>query len=243
MNAILVIDDKRSILESLDMFLTEKGLQVLKAPSGTEGMAIYNRHRPDVVILDLRLPDADGIDLLERIQARENPAKVIIITVFQDMETTIRATKLGAYDYLHKPLDMDKVEQAVDRILYSLKIDQETSLKGATDQSPGADVIVGRSDQMCNIFKTIGLLSQNRAPVLIQGETGTGKELIARVIHRNSLFSATRDSVTGMTLDEKDILSLSNQVSYLLSLSTRNGSSVFFANIAVTCFQYCMLCR
>jgi two-component system response regulator AtoC len=189
MDTILIIDDKLSILESLDMFLTEKGHRVFKAATGTQGMELYHRHDPDVVILDIRLPDANGIVLLERIQALENPAKVIMITAFQDMETTIQAMKLGAYDYIHKPLDVDKVEQAVDRALYTLKIDREAPLIAEVTQPPNAEVIIGKSDHMRSIFKTIGLLSQNRAPVLIQGETGTGKELIARVIHRNSLFA------------------------------------------------------
>jgi DNA-binding NtrC family response regulator len=189
MNTILIIDDKHSILESLDMFLTEKGHRVLKAATAGEGLVLYERHRPEVVILDIRLPDANGIDVLAQIQTHENPAKVIMMTAFQDMETTIQAMKLGAYDYIHKPLDVDKVEQAVDRALYTLKIDQEAPLIAEVTQPPNSEVIIGKSDQMRKIFKTIGLLSQNRAPVLIQGETGTGKELIARVIHRNSLFA------------------------------------------------------
>jgi two-component system, NtrC family, response regulator AtoC len=189
MDKILIIDDKHSILESLEMFFAEKGYRVYKADTGATGMALFNRHEPDVVILDIRLPDTHGIALLEQIQALEKPAKVIMITAFQDMETTIAAMKLGAYDYIHKPLDVDKVEQAVERALYTLKIDRETPLPAEITQPPNPEVIIGKSDQMRHIFKTIGLLSQNRAPVLIQGETGTGKELIARVIHRNSLFA------------------------------------------------------
>jgi DNA-binding NtrC family response regulator len=189
MHKILIVDDKHAILESLDMFFVEKGYQVYTADCGATGMALYHRHEPDVVILDIRLPDTHGISLLEQIQALEKPAKVIMITAFQDMETTIQAMKLGAYDYIHKPLDVDKVERAVERAVYTLKIDRETPLVNKITQPPNPEVIIGKSDQMRNIFKTIGLLSQNRAPVLIQGETGTGKELIARVIHRNSLFA------------------------------------------------------
>ena len=188
MSNILVIDDEHSILETLEMFLTEKGHTVHKADSGTTGLDLYDRHAPDVVILDIRLPDLDGFELLCSIQTRENPAKVIMITAFQDMETTIRAMKLGAYDYIHKPLDADKVEKAVTRALHTLKVDRETPLFRELTQPPNPEVIIGRSDPMRKIFKMIGLLSQNRAPVLIQGQTGTGKELTARVIHRNSLF-------------------------------------------------------
>ncbi len=189
MDKILIIDDKHAILESLEMFFAEKGYRVYTADCGATGMALYTRHEPDVVILDIRLPDTHGIALLEKIQALKKPTKVIMITAFQDMETTIAAMKLGAYDYIHKPLDVDKVELAVERALYTLKIDRETPQVAEITQPPNPEVIIGKSDRMRNIFKTIGLLSQNRAPVLIQGETGTGKELIARVIHRNSLFA------------------------------------------------------
>lgn len=189
MDKILIIDDKHSILESLEMFFAEKGCRVFKADCGAAGLALFNRYEPDVVILDIRLPDTHGITVLEQIQALDKPVKVIMMTAFQDMETTIQAMKLGAYDYLHKPLDVDKVEQAVERALYTLKIDREAPLVAEISQPPNPEVIIGKSDQMRTIFKTIGLLSQNRAPVLIQGETGTGKELIARVIHRNSLFA------------------------------------------------------
>jgi two-component system response regulator AtoC len=189
MDKILIIDDKHSILESLDMFFAEKGYRVFTADCGATGLARCRRHEPDVVILDIRLPDTHGITVLEQIQALDKPVKVIMMTAFQDMETTIQAMKLGAYDYLHKPLDVDKVELAVERALYTLKIDREAPLVAEITQPPNPEVIIGKSDQMRTIFKTIGLLSQNRAPVLIQGETGTGKELIARVIHRNSLFA------------------------------------------------------
>ncbi len=188
MSKILVIDDEHSILETLEMFFSEKGHNVFKADTGKKGFQLYRRYKPDVVILDIRLPDYNGLDLLKRIQANESASKVIMITSFQDMETTIESMKLGAYDYIHKPLDADKVEKAVNRALHILEIDRETTLLGEMTKPPNPEVIIGRSDKMRNTFKMIGLLCQNRAPVLIQGETGTGKELIARVIHRNSLF-------------------------------------------------------
>ena len=164
MAKILIIDDKHAILESLEMFFAKRGFQVYTADCGAAGMALYTRHAPDVVILDIRLPDTHGISLLEQIQALEQPAKVIMITAFQDMETTIQAMKLGAYDYIHKPLDVDKIEQAVERALYTLKIDRETPQAAEMTQPPNPEVIIGKSDRMGHIFKTIGLLSQNRAP-------------------------------------------------------------------------------
>ncbi len=187
MTKILVVDDEVSIQETLEMFLVEKGHEVFKAGNGLEAMSLFNRHAPDVVILDIRLPDTSGLDLLSKMQKQGIPSKVIMITAFHDMETTIQAMKRGAYDYVHKPLDAEEMERTINRALCVLAVDRETP-PPEKGESPNADVIIGKSKQMRGIFKMIGLLSQNRATVLIQGETGTGKELIARVIHRNSLY-------------------------------------------------------
>jgi two-component system response regulator AtoC len=188
MAKILIVDDEPSILESLDMFLSEKGHEILQARTGSAGLELCRRHEPEVAVLDIRLPDLSGLDVLGRMRREGAPAKVIMITAFQDMETTIRAMKEGAYDYIHKPLDIDELEKAVDRALRIIEVDRQSPLPGGTAYSGGHDVIIGKSERMREIFKMIGLLCQNRATVLIQGETGTGKELVARVIHRNSPY-------------------------------------------------------
>lgn len=185
---ILVVDDEVSILETLDMYLTEKGIQVFKAETGEEGFALYCENKPDIVILDIQLPDLNGLDLLARICAEGYLTKVIMITAFHDMETTIEAMKQGAFDYIHKPLDADVVDEVISRALNILSAERETPFLPEKTKTPHEDVIIGSSDEMRKIFKTIGLLCQNRATVLIQGETGTGKELIARSIHRNSFY-------------------------------------------------------
>lgn len=189
MAKILIIDDEYSILESLEMFLGEKGHNVYKAASGGEGLSLFYDCEPEVVVLDIRLPDRNGLDVLTEMKQGEFPFKVIMITAFQDMETTIEAMKRGAYDYIHKPLDADEVEKAVNRALSILQVDRETPLVAEMERPLSAEVIIGKSEKMRDIFKMIGLLCQNRATVLIQGKTGTGKELVARMIHRNSIFS------------------------------------------------------
>ena len=190
MAKILIIDDEPSILESLEMFLGEMGHRVFKADTGEKGYSLLSREIPEVVILDIRLPDMNGLDVLSRIRESQCPAKVIMMTAFQDMETTIEAMKRGAYDYLHKPLDAELVEKTVNSALHVLKVDRETPGEKEESLPLNKDVIIGKSDNMRRIFKMIGLVCQNRATVLIQGETGTGKELIARTIHRNSHFSS-----------------------------------------------------
>jgi len=189
MATILIIDDEWSILESLEMFLTEKGHRIFKAASGEEGYRIFCTVNPDMVFLDIRLPDLSGLDILDRMKRKKPSARVTMMTAFHDMETMIQAMKTGAYDYIHKPLDANEVERSLNRALHLLEVDREIPLIEAAGKLPKAGVIIGRSKNIREIFKMIGLLCQNRATVLIQGETGTGKELIARVIHRNSLYS------------------------------------------------------
>jgi DNA-binding NtrC family response regulator len=188
MAKILLIDDEHSILETLEMFLSEKGHSVYTAPTGSEGLALFDRHKPDVVILDIRLPDRNGLQVLNQMQKDGCPAKVIMITAFQDMETAIQAMKNGAYDYIHKPLDVDEIEKAIERALQVLKMEQEVPVSGTEERPETLEVIVGKSGNMLEVFKMIGLLCQHRAPILIQGETGTGKELTARMIHQNSPY-------------------------------------------------------
>lgn len=186
---ILVIDDEPSILESLNMFLTEKGHKVFTALTGAKGLELFSKQLFQVVIMDIRLPDANGLDILRTMIKEEKSSKIIMITAFQDMETTILAMKRGAFDYIHKPLDVNDIEKAVDRAVNILEIDRKTpSFKPAKDTSVKPWVIIGKSEKMRRIFKTVGLVCTSRVNVLLQGETGTGKELIARVIHLNSSF-------------------------------------------------------
>lgn len=186
---VLVIDDEVSIQESLAMFLSEKGLTVFTAGTGNEGVESWRAHRPHVIILDLRLPDVSGLDVLRRITDADPDAKVIMITAHHDMETTIQAMRQGAYDYIHKPLDVDELDRAVTMSLHITDVSPaELPLVGEDSGESPFHSIVGRTPAMRSIFKTIGLLARNRATVLIQGETGTGKDLIARVIHESSSF-------------------------------------------------------
>jgi len=170
MARVLIIDDECSILESLEMFLSEKGHSVFKAATGEEGYHLFRTCSPDVVILDIRLPDLSGLEILDRIMSEHTSARVIMMTAFHDMETTIQAMKKGAYDYIHKPLDAHEVERSLNRALHILAIDRETPLLEATGKAPRAGLIIGKSRRMQEIFKMIGLLCQNRATVLIQGK-------------------------------------------------------------------------
>ncbi|OGR26666.1 MAG: sigma-54-dependent Fis family transcriptional regulator, partial [Desulfobacterales bacterium RIFOXYA12_FULL_46_15] len=183
---ILVVDDEQAIRESISMFLSEKGHKIHTAATISSANSIFETLRPLVVILDIRLPDGNGLDALARMHGFYPLSKIIMITAFQDMETTIEAMKRGAYDYIHKPLDADELSKTVADAIESFYEDAEG--KGHDPVLYRDSGIVGKSRAMKDIFKLIGMVCQNRAAVLITGETGTGKELVAMRIHLSSPF-------------------------------------------------------
>ncbi|MBW2637649.1 MAG: sigma-54-dependent Fis family transcriptional regulator [Deltaproteobacteria bacterium] len=190
MSKILVIDDDSSICETLELYLTEEGYQVQTALTGTDGLNRFVEISPDVVILDIRLPDIDGFTVLEDLREENENVKVIMITAHHDMESTIEAMKGGAFDYIHKPVDVDELDIAIKKAINT--IDMEKKINGLL-MEPCRDFkfgdIIGNGPAMSEIFKTIGVVSQSKTTVLIQGESGTGKELIAKVIHTNTSSS------------------------------------------------------
>ena len=184
---ILIVDDEPSALELLEVYLSEKGYEVSCAMSGSECTRKVASFKPDILILDIRLPDADGLDILKRLKEEKSTAHVIIITAFHDMTTTIKAMKLGAFEYIPKPIDVDELEAAIGRALELSKTKSSGLIIGSEGELQEGEII-GRTKEMKEIFKTISILSGNRVNVLIEGETGTGKELVARAIHYNSPY-------------------------------------------------------
>ncbi len=183
---ILIIDDERPLLETLEMYLTEKGYAVMCAISASEGLNQCNLFDPHVIILDIRLPDMNGLDVLQEL-IRNGRKNIIIVTAFHDMDITIKAVKLGATDYIPKPIDVEELERAIGKALKSSSPAQTAGAISIDLFLPCIEgEIIGKSRGMKEIFKAIGVLSENRVTLLIEGETGTGKELIARAIHCNS---------------------------------------------------------
>ncbi len=186
---ILIVDDEPSSLELLEVYLRDKGYAVECAVNGRECAAKVASFAPDVVILDVRLPDKDGIEVLKELRARENPPYVIIVTAFHEMGTTIKAIRSGAFEYIPKPIDVDELERAMER---ALELSKKRRARGRTAPVPARrfqkDEMIGNTREMNEIFKTIGVLSANRVTVLVDGETGTGKELVARAIHFHSSY-------------------------------------------------------
>jgi len=210
MASILVIDDDASIVETLDLYLTEEGYTVRTALTGTDGLNKYVQEPSDVVILDIRLPDVDGFAVLEDLKEENENVKVIMITAFHDMETTINAMKGGAFDYIHKPVNVDELDLAIKKALKSLEMEKKIDgLLMEPSRNFRVGDIIGTGNEMREIFKTIGIVSKSRTTVLIQGDSGTGKELIAKVIHNNTSpeepFIAVNCSAIVETLLESEL--------------------------------------
>ncbi len=210
MDHILIVDDDRSIRELLSMHLEERGFGVLSASTGAEGFRLAEETSPSAIVLDMRLPDASGIDLIPELKKRAAEAPVLMITAHHDMATTIRAMKAGAFDYIHKPIDIQEFDVALDRALEVRRLSRGNDYL-AVDGGPAynMDDIVGTSPVMQRLFKDLGRVAASRATVLIQGESGTGKELIANVIHSYSApqkpFIAINCSAIVETLLESEL--------------------------------------
>jgi len=186
---ILVVDDDRSTRETLEIFLNEIGFNVLLASDGNDGFEIYESEKPALVITDLKMPNIDGIKLLKMIKNSNTNIPVIIITAYDDMDTTIDAMKLRAYDYIEKPIDIAKLKFIIMRALETSMLSQK--LENITSIYPAANddnrKIIGKARAIKEIIKKVGQLSDNRVSILIQGESGTGKELLANVIHYSGI--------------------------------------------------------
>lgn len=185
---VLIIDDQTAILESLSMFLSEKGYDPITAEYGKAGLEKVRSELPDVVILDIRLPDMNGIDVLKEVKSINDQIFVIMITAFHEMKTTIEAMKYGAYEYINKPININELEISLQKVVETLKLKNNLSLYLNNEKFRyKLETIIGKSNTIQQIFKLIGLTCNNKATVLIQGESGTGKELIAKAIHYNGI--------------------------------------------------------
>ena len=187
MRSILIIEDDALVRKTLASQLAKQGFEVIAAGTGEEGVRAFGEAAPDLVLLDVRLPDADGLDVLRRIKDKNRRAVILVMTAFDDMKTTVEAIKLGAFEYLVKPLDATELELTIDKAFQVRALEEKVSyLVEEKQKEYTIDNIIGRSAGMRAVFKLIGSVANTRANVLIQGESGTGKELVAKAIHYNS---------------------------------------------------------
>src|SRR5689334_14324576 len=191
MAKILVIDDEASILHAFRRAFDDPDDVLLTAPDAEEGLALVAREQPDVIVLDLNLPDAYGLDVHRQIRQIDARIPVIFITGQGTTETAVEAMKRGAFDYLLKPLELGPLRELVDRAAEISRLSRVPALVAGDPPAQGpADVLVGPSPAMQEVYREIGRVATQDLAVLILGESGTGKELVARAIYQHSRRAA-----------------------------------------------------
>jgi len=184
---ILVVDDEKIIRETLTQVLREEGFFAIAAENGLAALEKLQYEDFDLVITDLKMPEMDGLQLLEKIKLSYAQTSVMIITAYGSLESAVEALRLGAYDYIVKPLDFDDVLLRVKRLMHHRELMEENKiLRQEIAEKYGFSNIIGQSPAMKHVFRMIEKVSQSKGNVLITGKSGTGKELVARAIHFNS---------------------------------------------------------
>jgi DNA-binding NtrC family response regulator len=188
MNAkVLVVDDKQMMRDSVGATLQRVGFQVIAAPDGASALALLGRHRPAVVLTDLKMPEMDGLALLERLRQADDQLPVVLMTAYGSVDAAVRAMKAGAFDFIQKPFEGDQLVLTVRRAVEHRRLTQENAaLRSNARGFDGAPALVGRSPAMRQLAQTIQQVAHSQGTVLVSGESGTGKEVVARTIHAHS---------------------------------------------------------
>ena len=186
-HGILVVDDELSVRQSLKRWFGQEGFRVGIAADAKEALELLTRAAWDIVLLDIRMPGMDGLDLLSRIRDMDSSIIVIMITGYAAVDTAVEALKKGAFDYVAKPFDPEELSHLVGRALQHRELTTENlRLREKVDQLAGHDRILARSTVMTNVMDLVDTVAKTDSTVLIRGESGTGKELVARAIHSRS---------------------------------------------------------
>ncbi len=244
MEKILIIDDEQLYRTMLKHTLVKEGYTTIEAENGESGLALVASEHPDLVLTDFRMPGMDGLEVLSEIHKIDPRLPVVLFTAFGDVALTIRSIQVGAFDFLEKPFNPLQLKITVHNALNSVRLSNslnEVLTNGVSGEAMLEENIpMGKTLQMKEIFKNIGRISLNKVNVLIQGETGTGKELIARLIHfagvtrhspfvilncstlsesllESELFGQVKESFTGTFIEKKGKLELAGDGSIFLS--------------------------
>jgi len=208
---LLIVDDDKNTLDGLKTALSALPYNLLTTPSPKEGLQLIDEESVDLLLSDLKMGEMDGIEFMQKAKEKKPDLVVILLTAYGTIENAVEAMRLGAFDFLTKPVNLDSVEFAIKRGLQSKQIQEENkSLREALDKRFGFENIIGVSKQLKEVFETIRQAAPSKATVLIEGESGTGKELIARAIHlqsprRNKPFIAVHCASLAESLLESEL--------------------------------------
>src|SRR5262249_35378310 len=178
---ILVIDDEEDIRKSLRMILEYEGLQCVLAANSSEGLELSRREEPDVILLDIKMPLTDGLEVLQRLKERGDPAEVVMISGHGTISTAVEATRKGGFDFLEKPLEAGRVLTSVRNALKQKRLEDEN--RDLREEKESRFKLVGKSAGLEEVLSAVAKAAPTQAPVLIRGESGTGKEMVAWRIH------------------------------------------------------------
>ena len=181
---VLIVDDEESIIQSLQGILTDEGFEVISAGSGSSALEKIDEVMPDIVLLDIWMPGMDGIETLIKIKESHSELQVVMMSGHGTIETAVKATKLGAYDFIEKPLSIEKLLLVINNAVGYSRLEEEIHL--LREQTKDKDNLTGDSDPIRQLKEQVKIVAPTNAWVLISGENGTGKELVARSIHRLS---------------------------------------------------------
>ena len=215
MATLLVVDDDPTVPKLIGAALTDCDIQVVAEITAAEGLSAIKSQAPDAVFLDIHLPDTSGLEIIGAISKIDSKLPVIFITASDDSNTAIEAMKVGAYDFLLKPLDMDQIQEVAERAIQARRMMQvpvRMSSAGESDTvaENGQDLMIGSSKPMLEVYKDVGRVAKQEVTVLICGESGTGKELVARAVYQHSLrcekpFLAVNCAALSDTLLESEL--------------------------------------
>jgi DNA-binding NtrC family response regulator len=184
---ILIVDDEESVRYSFRKIFRDPGCSIVEAANGLEALSVIKKEMPDLVLMDIEMPGLNGLEAIQRVKAMHPQLPVIIITAFGTSERVIAAMKYGAYDYLEKPFDVDRLKALITEALEMKRLsDEDDSLEIRAADTHTGEQIIGMSPAIKEVYKMIGRVAASDVSVLLSGESGTGKELVAKAIHRYS---------------------------------------------------------
>lgn len=247
---VLIVDDEYQLLEAFKKKLSKEGMEVFAASNGQEAMSLIKQETLDIGLFDIKLPDTDGVELLEKLRETQPTAEVIMLTGYASVDTAIRSMKLGAYDYLTKPVKLSELHTVILKAYEKKQLKEKTIvLEEQLQRVEVHDRFIGESKEIDAVKKSIALVGNSNVPVLILGETGTGKELAARAIHavsprvshpfviinasnlqesilESELFGYKKGAFTGAQTDKVGLLQIANTGTFFVDEVADMGTAI-----------------